>query len=128
MRRSLLGLITLCALSGCTSFAPRAGSPAAVAPQEFPRTVRLELRDGSRVELFQARIMGDTIRGVLANTSSAAVPTAAVARWEERRFAPLRTLVAVGSTAMMLGLLWAAIYEGPVDVLHLRPESAAAAR
>lgn len=91
--------------AACTALRPRSGPPGAVAPRDFPSRVRLVLRDSTQVQLFQARIDGDTIRGTLANTNAAAVPAAEVVRWEGSGFSATRSLAAVGAVALIIGML-----------------------
>lgn len=105
-------------LGACTTIVPQAAPPGAVAPREFPRTVRLVLRDSTRVELFAARLEGDTIRGERKDTGTAAVATADVVRWEARRFSPARTIAAMSATTLTIVGLILLVYEGPVQALH----------
>lgn len=115
MRRSLVCFTMLAMLSGCTAFASRVGSPAAVAPREFPRTVRLVRTDSLRITRFQARLEADTILGEVANGSPMKVATRDVARWEARRFDSEGTAV-MGTLAIVGGkILWEALESGTVD-------------
>ncbi len=120
-RRAVAVLVLFaCALrmAACTTVVPQSASPGAVAPREFPRTVSLVLRDGARVDLFSARLEGDSIRGERRDTGATAVAAADVVRWEARRFSPGRTLAAVAATTLTVVGLWLIMYDGPIEALH----------
>jgi hypothetical protein len=109
-----LGAALAAQLVGCSPLSARADSPADVAPREFPKHVRLTLNDGSTVELFQSRLVGDSIHGSLANTTPTAVATAAVTSWEGSRRSGSRTLVAIGVLTVILIVTFAAFSQGSI--------------
>lgn len=69
-RRLVSSVLLAVYLSSCTSWQPLPVSPEQAIAEDYPSKIRLTLSDGSRLEMEQPRIVGDTVRGAVRNNSS----------------------------------------------------------
>lgn len=98
----------LVALGGCVTWG--AGRPVAES-DSLPRHARVILRDGTRHEVLQLLMTGDSLTGLDATrpTRHVAYPVAEVATVQPAEFSAGRTWAFVGATVAVLGGLVAAL-------------------
>lgn len=114
-RLLLLSLLT--SATACTTWRRQDLAPAPASSMPVPGTIRVTMRNGSRLTLRDARMQGDTLRAMLADATQAAgngtvaVALSDIANVESRKLSGRRTvgLVAGSITAAYLLLMMIAL-------------------
>ena len=88
-------------LFGCSKWQVEQGSPATLLGYDPPGAIRIERRDGSVVELIQAKVQSDTLTGLVPGSAApgtpfrrVSIPLTDVQRLASRRSDTRRTIAA----------------------------------
>jgi hypothetical protein len=126
LRRAIGGACCLAFLlqtSGCTSWSSQRNPPAQVLSEKAFDLVRVVRNDGSRVDIYQPRVVNDTVTGFARNPSeqkeaeTVSVPVADVRYLEVEKFSAGKTILlvaGVGATVLLIAALVSTISIGNI--------------
>jgi hypothetical protein len=102
MLRTVVAGILIATLTSCTSWAPVPMSPTSYIRMRDPAAVWVQLQDGSTMVVGRPRILGDTLRGIVAG-GFRNIPLKDVAVFRAKGPAKNKTALAIAAAVVVTG-------------------------